>query len=115
MHRLPLPLPQDPPVDGNTHFTQSSTPTNINLVTAAAANGAALPPSKLLVAHGVLMAVAYAFGMPAAAFAARWDCRLPAVAGPQAWDARACFSGVTGAPSNSPVCAESYSTHDTGT
>ena len=64
--------PQDPPNDGNNHFTQSSTPTNVNLVTAAAANGAALPPSKLLVAHGVLMGVAYALGMPAAAFAARW-------------------------------------------
>ena len=56
----------------------SSVPTNINLLTASASAGSALPPSQLLVAHGVLTAVAYALGVPATVFAARY-LRLGAV------------------------------------
>jgi len=50
----------------------SSSPTDVNLITAQAEEGPAPTPSKLLVAHGVVMAVAYALLMPAAGFAARY-------------------------------------------
>ncbi|GAX85475.1 hypothetical protein CEUSTIGMA_g12891.t1 [Chlamydomonas eustigma] len=75
---------QDPPNDGNNHFIQSAVPTVINLLTSSAASGASIPPSSLLVAHGIMLAVAYAVLMPAAAFAARY-LKLGGVVKPPTW------------------------------
>lgn len=58
--------------NNNQHFDRSSVATVVNLLTGESAAGAVPPPSRALVAHAVLMVIAYAGLMPAAVASARY-------------------------------------------
>jgi sulfoxide reductase catalytic subunit YedY len=60
------------PGEGARHFARSGAPTVLNLRTGVATLGDAPPPRAALLAHGVLMTVAFGVALPAAVTAARY-------------------------------------------